>query len=73
MDSHFFDERGVGVGEDVALLPPQRAARHVEVDPQVGVVSLYRHTDVLETTAEGTDVKRGPDDRVGGEEAPALP
>ena len=46
-DVHFFDEGGVGVGEDVALVAPQGAAGDVEVDPQVGVVPLHRHTDVL--------------------------
>lgn len=46
-DSHFFNKCGVGVGEDVSLLSSQRAAGDVEVDPQVGVVSFYRHTDVL--------------------------
>lgn len=47
-DSHFFNKCSVGVGEDVSLLSSQRAARDVEVDPQVGVVSFYRHTDVLD-------------------------
>ena len=47
-DSHFFDKCGVGVGEDISLLSSQGAARDVEVDSQVGVVSFYRHTDVLE-------------------------
>ena len=46
-DVHFFDEGGVGVGEDVALVAPQGAAGDVEVDSQVGVVALHRHTDVL--------------------------
>lgn len=46
-DSHFLNERGVGVGEDIPLLSPQRAAGDVEVDPQVRVVAFYGHTDVL--------------------------
>lgn len=47
-DSHFFNKRGIRVGEDISLLSSQRAARDVEVDPQVGVVSFYRHADVLD-------------------------
>lgn len=46
-NSHFFDKRSIGVGEDVSFLSPKRAAGDVEVDPQVGVVSFYRHADVL--------------------------
>lgn len=45
--SHFLDKGGVWVGEDVSFLSTQIAAGDVEVDPQVGVVSFYRHTDVL--------------------------
>ena len=45
---HFFDEGSVRVGEDVPLVASQRAARNVEVYPQVGVVSFYGHTDVLQ-------------------------
>lgn len=39
--SHFLDKGGVWVGEDVSFLSTQIAARDVEVDPQVGVVSFY--------------------------------
>lgn len=46
---HLFDKRGLWVWEDVALVTPQRAARHEEVYPQIGVVSFHRHTYVLHT------------------------
>lgn len=47
---HFFNKSGIGVRENVSFLSSQRAARNIEVDPQVCVVSLYRHTDVLHST-----------------------
>lgn len=52
---HFFDKSGIGVGENVSFLSSQRAARDVEVDPQVGVVALYRHADVLHSKRKRTD------------------
>lgn len=46
-DSHFFHKRSIRVGENVSFLSSQIAAGDIEVDPQVGVVAFYGHTDVL--------------------------
>lgn len=46
-DSHFFHKRSIRIGENVSFLPSQIAAGNVKVDPQVGVVAFYGHTDVL--------------------------
>lgn len=61
-NSHLFDKGGVWVGEDVSFLSTQIAAGNVEVDPQVGVVSFYRHTDVL--TVERGEGSERPGNRV---------
>lgn len=65
-DSHLFDEGGVRVGEDVPFLSAQVAAGDVEVDPQVGVVPLHGHADVLEGKGAGTAF-REPAERRGGD------
>lgn len=62
---HFFDESGIGVGEDVPFLSSQRAAGDVEVDPQVGVVALHRHADVLHSKEEEENSVRGEPRRAG--------
>lgn len=61
---HFLDKCGIRVGEDISLLTSQRAAGDVEVDPKVGVVSFYRHTDVLKKKKKYQEILNKPEKKL---------